>query len=367
MATFDVLLPVRNGIDYLAQALDSIQSQSFRDWRLLVLDHGSSDGSTELARAYGERDRRIQVHVMADAPDLSALLNRGLDLCDCRYVLRQDADDISLPDRMAELARAFTADPELVLAASLGDVIDGRGRIIGRIDMPTGPWGMRAGALFRTPTAHPAVALRLDALVRLGARYGEDFIGAVAPAARLRVPGLAEDYFLFGQLALTCRCVNLARKLIRYRWHGANVGAVHASAQMKMALDISRYLAESLAIMQGTASFDPAPFCNHGERLFDMGEGRDFSEAYRVMEQILSRVMPPGPELRRELAFRKLLARRDAAMALRYGIFLGRHGFRPSEWRTVKSWLLRNSRRQPLVRAGVVSTTESRRTADAGY
>lgn len=49
MATFDVLLPVKNGIAFLAEALDSIVHQTFKDWRLIVLDHGSTDGSVELA------------------------------------------------------------------------------------------------------------------------------------------------------------------------------------------------------------------------------------------------------------------------------------------------------------------------------
>ena len=48
MATIDVLMPVRNGMPFLAEAIDSIRKQTFSDWRLLVLDHGSSDGSLEL-------------------------------------------------------------------------------------------------------------------------------------------------------------------------------------------------------------------------------------------------------------------------------------------------------------------------------
>ncbi|MDB5755186.1 MAG: hypothetical protein JWR56_1614, partial [Massilia sp.] len=279
MATFDVLLPVKDGIAFLAEALDSIVAQTFRDWRLIVLDHGSTDGSAELAAAYAERDVRIIVRAFPAAHGLAGLLNCGLELCDCKYVLRQDADDVSLPERMEVLARAFEADGALVVAGSLGDVIDARGNTIGRIDMPTGPHGIVAGALFRTPVCHPAAALRLDALHRLGqasgvaVRYGQDFIGALPPARRLRVPALAEDYFLFGQLALLAPCVNLDRKLIQYRWHGANVGAIKHQAQMQVALDISRSLAESVAILHGAERCDPAPFCNHGERLFEIEGG----------------------------------------------------------------------------------------------
>ena len=106
MATFDVLLPVKDGMAFLAEALDSIVAQTWRDWRLIVLDHGSTDGSAELAAGYAMRDPRIIVRAFPNARGLSGLLNCGLELCDCKYVLRQDADDVSLPERMAVLARS---------------------------------------------------------------------------------------------------------------------------------------------------------------------------------------------------------------------------------------------------------------------
>jgi len=357
MATFDVLLPVKDGIAFLPAALDSIVAQTFKDWRLIVLDHGSTDGSTELAASYAERDPRVIVRSFPGARGLSGLLNAGLELCDCKYVLRQDADDVSLPDRMEVLAQAFEADPKLVVAGSLGDVIDAGGKNIGQIDMPTGPHGIAAGALFRTPVCHPAAALRLDALRRLGeasglaVRYGEDFIGALPIGRRLEVPGLAEDYFLFGQLALVAPCVNLDRKLIQYRWHGANVGATKHQAQMQMALDISRSLAESAALIHGVARCDPAPFCNHGERLFEIEGESDFSDGFAQLVALMEKMAPAGADLERELAFRHVLTRRDRiTMTARFASFAARYGVRPAEMRTVRSWLLRGLQKQPILR-----------------
>ncbi|SHH11890.1 glycosyltransferase [Massilia sp. CF038] len=357
MATFDVLLPVKDGIAFLPAALDSIVAQTFRDWRLIVLDHGSTDGSTELAQSYAARDARIVVRSFPEARGLSGLLNAGLELCDCKYVLRQDADDVSLPERMAVLAAAFEANPDLVVAGSLGDVIDAAGKTIGQIDMPTGRDGIAAGALFRTPVCHPAAAMRLDALQRLGqrsgraVRYGDDFIGVLPAARQLQVPGLAEDYFLFGQLALVAPCVNLDRKLIQYRWHGGNVGATKHQAQMQMALDISRSLAETAALMHQVARVDPAPFCNHGERLFEIEGESDFADGYLQLEALMRKMAPAGPDLERELAFRRVLARRErAGMALRFAAFAAQHGARSAEKRTVRSWLLRGLQKQAILR-----------------
>lgn len=350
MATFDVLLPVKNGIEYLAEALDSICLQTYRDWRVLVLDHGSTDGSFELAQDYSERDARIVVHSLPEAHGLAGLLNDGLAMCDCKYVLRQDADDISLPDRMEVLARALDADRELVLVGSLGDVVDAHGKKIGILDMPTGQHGVRIATPFRTPVAHPTVAMRLDGLRRLGARYGADFIGAMPEDKRIMVPGLAEDYFLFGQLALVAKCMNIDRSLIHYRWHGGNVGATKYVDQTQVALNISRYLTDSLAIMHGVASVDPAPFCNHGVNLLHINGRIDFSEEYDRLERMMQKVMPDSDELRRELSYRRAIANRSGlVMGARYLAHAARYGVRHVEWRTVRSWLIRDLKKQPIL------------------
>lgn len=350
MATFDVLLPVRNGLDYLGEALDSICLQTYRDWRVFVLDHGSTDGSLELAQLYAERDRRIEVRSLPHADGLAGLLNAGLDMCDCRYVLRQDADDISLPERMQVLAATMDADPELALVGSLGDVIDANGRKIGLLDMPTGMHGVLTATPFRTPVAHPTVAMRLDALRCLDAKYGVDFIGAVPYERRMSVPGLAEDYFLFGQLALVARCLNVNQSLIKYRWHGNNVGATKYVDQTDLALRISRYLTESLAIIHNTRGFDPAPFCNHGVNLINLHGRTDFTEEYEQMRRFMSKVMPESLELQHELSYRKAISNRlKPVMASRYAAHAARHGIRHVEWRTVRSWLIQDMKKQPIL------------------
>lgn len=350
MATFDVLLPVKNGIDYLAEAIDSICQQTFKDWRLLVLDHGSTDGSLELAQRYAEQDPRIEVYCLPWAHGLSGLLNAGLDMCNGKYVLRQDADDISLPNRMQVLFHALEEDEELVLVGSLGDVVDAEGRKIGMLDMPTGQFGVLISTPFRTPVAHPTVAMRLDAIRKLGARYGIDFIGAMPEQKRIEVPGLAEDYFLFGQLALVGRCTNVGQSLIKYRWHGNNVGATKYVDQTQVALNISRYLTESLSIMLGINSFDPAPFCNHGVNLINIGGRSDFTQEYQALRAMMTKAMPDCAELQRELSYRKAISNRaKPAMAARYFAHSQRFGVHHVEWRTVRSWLINGLKKQPIL------------------
>lgn len=347
MATMDVLLPVRNGMPYLRQAIDSILMQSFRDWRLFVLDHGSTDGSLELAQRAAQSDHRVVVHSRPGEQGLSALLNYGLDLCDCQFLLRQDADDVSHPGRMALLLKTFEEDPELVLAGSLGKIIDREGRQTGNVDMPTGVGGIEAAVFFRSPVVHPAAAVRLEKVRALGARYGVDYLHALAGAQSFAVPELAEDYLLYGQLALVAKCRNLAQPLLDVRWHGGNISARRDLEQLAVALNISRFLADSFSALHGLPRFDPAPFCNHGARLFAFPGRNSFDDEFAAMASALRGALPPSAVLERELSFRRCLAVRSGSrMAARYAEHVLHHGANRTERWTVKSWLTRKLKRR---------------------
>ena len=135
MATIDVLMPVRNGVRFLGESIESIIGQTYADWRLLILDHGSSDGSAELANSYAERDGRIRVLSMPTAEHLGGLLNAGLQQCDCRYVMRHDADDIALPNRMALMNDFYAANKQYVVVGGEALMIDSASQAI--VPLPT--------------------------------------------------------------------------------------------------------------------------------------------------------------------------------------------------------------------------------------
>ena len=343
MAKIDVLLPVRNGKDFLAESLNSISAQTERDWRLLVLDHGSTDGSLELAEAHRARDPRVEVHSLPQAQGLAGLLNCGLDLADCGYLMRHDADDICYPDRMARTLAAFAADKECIVLSGQADIIDATGAITGQLHVPVGRARVSAASLFNNPINHPAAMFDFAAASRLGVRYGVDFLRVLPAADRIEVPNLAEDYFMFGQLAVAGKCGNLPHRLIRYRRHGANVGMTKFNDQMAMSLQVSRYLARIFCASHNVPLFDPAPFCNHGGRWFDVDGQSDFDAAFASMADSLRRGFGPSVGLERELAFRRVGARRQVPSVLwRYFQFQAKHKAEAGEWNAVRSWLLRS-------------------------
>jgi glycosyltransferase involved in cell wall biosynthesis len=108
MARISVLLPVYNVEPYVAEALASIQSQTFSDIEIVVVDDGSTDRTLRIVEQFASTDRRIKVVRRARNHGLSAALNFGLTFCRAPFIARMDGDDIALPTRL-EISRWWAA------------------------------------------------------------------------------------------------------------------------------------------------------------------------------------------------------------------------------------------------------------------
>ena len=94
-----VLLPTFNRRAFLPAAIQSIRDQTFRDWRLLVVNDGGEDVSDIVA---GFGDPRVECHALPHRGKAAAL-NFGLGLVRSKYVAYMDDDDLVYPDHLAEL------------------------------------------------------------------------------------------------------------------------------------------------------------------------------------------------------------------------------------------------------------------------
>lgn len=332
-------MPVRNGVRFLGESIESIQRQSYPDWRLLILDHGSSDGSTELASNYAGRDRRIQILPMADAPNLASLLNRGLALCDSRYVMRHDADDVALPERMAQSLAYLSENPQCVVMAGEAIMIDSDGVKIDYLKPPLGADGVTAACFFYNPVIHPTVMADLAAMRRLGAAYDTDFLKILPPGESLSVPQYAEDYLLFGQIALLGHCANIGRPLIKYRVHGNSVSTSKVLDQIRACFLVSRFLSKTFSTMKNLAPFDPVPLSNHSGHLFNFPQA-DLKLTLDRISAALVNGIGDTPAVRREIAFRSVIAAKSPlALMARYLLFEARYTRHQNERAVIRNWI----------------------------
>lgn len=98
--TVSILMSVYNGAKTLRTAIDSILSQSYQDFEFIICDDASSDESWQILRDCAEKDSRIRLIQNERNCGLGASLNRCLQVATGKFIARQDADDISEPDRL---------------------------------------------------------------------------------------------------------------------------------------------------------------------------------------------------------------------------------------------------------------------------
>lgn len=96
-----VVMPVYNGKEFLLEAIESIQAQTFKNWELIVVDDGSTDGTGELVSDVQKSDWRIRYHRFDDNYGRPARARtKGLELARGRFIAFLDADDLWLPQKL---------------------------------------------------------------------------------------------------------------------------------------------------------------------------------------------------------------------------------------------------------------------------
>lgn len=99
-----VALPVRNGANYLAAALDSILAQSFRDFDLFVSDNASTDETATILAEFAARDPRVKISRTSEMISQQANMNRAMALADTPWVKLFCHDDMMLPECLSRIA-----------------------------------------------------------------------------------------------------------------------------------------------------------------------------------------------------------------------------------------------------------------------
>ncbi|HUJ79572.1 MAG TPA: glycosyltransferase [Nitrospiria bacterium] len=213
-----VVLPVYNGERYVADAVRSVQGQTWRDFELLVIDDGSTDRTAEIVMSL--TDSRIRV-VRRPHEGLIAALNAGLAMAAGDYIARQDADDQSLPRRFERQIALLDARPELCLVGAHCDVVDEQGRLV-KTEEPPDDHDQLVGLLERLNCfSHGSVMFRRAVALQAG---------GYRPFMRH-----VEDYDLWLRMSERWRLAVVPEVLYRWRAHGGNVTARYCLEQERQA------------------------------------------------------------------------------------------------------------------------------------
>lgn len=228
-----VLMPAYNAERYLKESVESILNQSFSDFEFIIIDDGSTDRTPEILSHY--RDRRVVYVGYESNKGLIHTLNHGLRLARGKFIARQDADDVSLPNRFATQVTILNEQSNLVIVGSAYYVIDEAGNHLRVLCPPMTDTAIRWQTLFHNSFVHTSVMLRVDTIRQRGLHYNPQHIGA-------------EDYGLWSQILNYGQGLNIAIPLVKYRRHCNQVSNLTADIQRKNADRISQANLERLGL-----------------------------------------------------------------------------------------------------------------------
>lgn len=204
-----VLLSIHNGAAYIAEAIESILSQTYKDFELLIKDDASTDRTAELIKTYS--DERIHISANSVARGLTHNLNAMIREARGTYLVRMDHDDICHKYRFEKQVAFLDRHPTFALVGSEAIVIDSHGKHLHRLELPHTNDEIRAYLCKGNCIVHPSTMLRREAVMKIGA-YDESF-------------PYAQDYDLWLRLSEEYSLANLREPLLFYRVHNGQISS----------------------------------------------------------------------------------------------------------------------------------------------
>ncbi len=132
-----VILPVHNSATTLAESVNSILNQTYKDFEIVAIDDFSKDSSYSILKNLKKKNKRLRVYKNVKRYGIGITLNRALKKAKGNYITFMDSDDISSPNRLKKQLNFLINNPQVVAVGSQVTFIDEKSKKIGRSDFPT--------------------------------------------------------------------------------------------------------------------------------------------------------------------------------------------------------------------------------------
>jgi glycosyltransferase involved in cell wall biosynthesis len=173
-----VVTAVYNGRDHLRESLESVLGQEGPPLELIVVDDGSTDGSSDVLADLARADPRVRV-VRQENRGLTRALIAGCDAARGRYIARHDADDVSLPGRLASQVAHLARHADCAFVSSWSRARGPHDETLWDAE-PSADSGIATKAFLEGgagPSCHGSVMFRRDAYVKAGGYRPEFYFG----------------------------------------------------------------------------------------------------------------------------------------------------------------------------------------------
>ncbi len=214
-----VLICVYNGERFIRETLESIYNQRFQDFEVIIVDDCSSDSTPEILREM--KDARTFIYRNSENLGPCKSANIGLGLCRGEYIVRSDADDISVSDRFEKQLKVLQQQPELVAVGSWVQWIDEKGEELNTWKPVTEPEQIHNRLMISNAVAHGSSMIRMAALKQIMG-YDESYKYSL-------------DYDLWLRLSEVGGLRNIPEPLYKLRSWGGSISASKSQEQDRLA------------------------------------------------------------------------------------------------------------------------------------
>jgi len=216
-AAITVLMSCYNCETTVGAAVESILTQSYRDFRLVIYDDGSTDGTATALKCYD--DPRIDLRLLSENRGLSQNLHEGLIEAETPYIARMDSDDIALPERLADQIEFLESHPSVdVLGTNVLFFTEKGDKFLGI--QPEHHEEIAISLFFDFTMLHPTIMMRTSALSERNWNYNPRFI-------------YSQDFDLWSRMIPEHRFYNLQKPLLLLREHPRKISRAKRSKQQR--------------------------------------------------------------------------------------------------------------------------------------
>lgn len=223
MPKVSVIMAVYNGERFLAEAIESILNQTFRDFEFIIINDASTDNTKNILEKYLQVDDRIFLINNSENQERAESRNKGLKIARGEYVSIVDSDDISLPDKLERQVRFLDEYIDFGFVGTSHFVIDENGDEQYLSVVPN--TNLKEVVHFM---CNPSILARRDCLEKAGG-----YRSVLVPA---------EDYDLWLRVSDICKAANISEPLFKYRVHASS-----STALQKALMDVGTSLVLEMA------------------------------------------------------------------------------------------------------------------------
>ncbi|WP_439482822.1 glycosyltransferase family 2 protein [Cyclobacterium plantarum] len=228
-----VIMPCNNAARFIAEAVESILLQDFKDFELLIIDYGANDKATNLILSFD--DTRIRYFEFDTKQGNCGARNFGIAHALGKYIAFADAEDLSLPYRLSTQYSMLENHPDTFCVGSSYEIMDVAGRNKGLVNKPLDHEKIKVLLFADKNIRQPAMMIRNTLCRDFGFRFDESF-------------SYAGDYDFVVRVAQKFKVQNISKPLVRSRIYPEQVFTEKREMEEEMANRVRRRQLETLGV-----------------------------------------------------------------------------------------------------------------------